>query len=92
MTTHNAGQLNENIEGASRKTIEFSGTVTLSTSGVVRDIKGYKKGFPETVFKTTSASDGSWSLSIPGGSNDEFRIFVVGIAGENSEIYEHLTE
>lgn len=91
MATVNGGQVRTNVLGGQRKILTFSGTVKLEGSGVVRTILGYKIGFPETVFTTTSASDGSWSLNIPGGTRDFFRFICVGAENENSVIFDRIT-
>ncbi len=92
MATVKGSLITADVKGASLKQIIFSGTVKLSSVGVVRDIKGYKVGVPEKMFETVSDSSGNWSLDIPGGSNDKFRIICVGGAGENSQIYDHIAE
>lgn len=91
MAVLTGGQVVLKTGGAPIRKVTFSGTVKLSAVGVVRDIKGYKVGVPETVYETTSDGSGNWSLEIAGGSNDLFRIIAVGIDGENSQIYEHLS-
>lgn len=92
MTIVRGGVLKEEIRGAIVRQISFSGTVEIDGSPAARSIKAYKVGSPETLFETVSASDGTWKLVIPGGTNDSFRIFCVGNDGENSVIYEHVTE
>jgi hypothetical protein len=78
------------VKSTTLRNITFTGTVTLSSVGVSRKILCYKKGFNEIVSETTSDSSGDWTLSVVGGSNDEFRIICVGNTGENSEIFEHV--
>lgn len=80
------------FERAKVKTITFSGTVKSNGLGVSRKVKGYKVGFPEVAYETASDVSGNWQLHMRGGSNDKFRIICIGNEGENSEIYEHLTE
>lgn len=91
MTTFKGGKLSSTIKAAKLRTITFSGTAKVSGSGVVRKLIGYKISCPDVPFETTSNASGNWSLTMPGGTNDFFRIICVGITGENSEIYEGLT-
>lgn len=90
MATVNGGFVAYKILGGPLRQIVFSGTVKLSAVGVVRDIIGYNAAFPTVVHETASDSSGNWTLTMPGGSNDLFRIIAVGINGENSEIYDRL--
>ena len=92
MAIHKAGLIKTKVLGGIQKYITFSGTVKVEGTAVVRTILGYKKGFSDTTYTTESDSSGDWSLEMSGGSNDEFRIICVGETGENSQIYEHITE
>ena len=84
--------IKEKSKGGFLKVITFSGTVKVNGVGISRKILGYKKRFPDMPWQTVSDSSGNFTLSIPGGSNDEFRLICIGEAGENSQIFEHLTE
>lgn len=90
MATLKGGKITSIIKSASIRMVSFSGTVKLSGTGVVRSLKGYKVSFPEVVFETVSDSSGNFVLPIGGGSNDFFRIIVIGVDGENSEVFEGL--
>jgi len=92
MTTHRGARiLDPAVLSAPLRMVLFSGTVKLSGAGIVRDIIGYKVTVPDLVYETTSDASGNWELEMPGGSADMFRIIAVGIEGENSQIYDHLT-
>jgi len=84
------GKPNVSIISGSLRMISFSGTVRVDGDPAEREIIGIKKIVPTTFYKTMSDAAGDWSLEMPGGTNDEFRIICVGLEGENSGIYEHL--
>ena len=87
---------------AVHKTITLSGTVKSTTgTGLIRKVLVYKKTESSIINEadnfdlhssTISASDGSWSIDVYGGSNDEYRVIAIGLDGENSAIYEHIVE
>ena len=87
-----AGVFVEEFESASRPTTTFSGVVIVDGIAAIRELYGYKYNNPEILFKTKSDALGNWSLTIPLGSTETVRIICVGAAGENSKVYEHLTE
>jgi len=91
MATHTGRKVSTPIKSGKLRTINFSGTVKLDGSGVVRTIIGYKNIKPEILFTTESDSSGDWVLPMLGGPNEKFRIIAVGIDGENSEIFDGLT-
>lgn len=93
MTIKGAQFVFEVIKGSTLKTVTFSGTVTLSGSGVARNIIAYKKNTYTIPYETVSdGSTGEWSLDVTGGSNDEFLIICIGEAGENSVVFDHVVE
>ena len=91
MTTYVGSLIPTTVHNAVLSSITFSGTVKLDGVGVIRDIKGCKVLIPEVIYETASDSSGNWELTMPGGTNVEFRIIAVGADGENSQIYDHLT-
>lgn len=91
MTTYTSiGTVEEEITNTLLRTITFSGTVHVEGIGAARKIIGVKKIRPYVFYETMSDASGNWTLDMPGGSRDEFRIICVGLEGENSGIYEHL--
>lgn len=91
MTTYiGVGKANTVIKSGLLRTVTFTGTVKVDGVGAIRKIIGIKTNFPLILYETSSDSSGDWTLDIPGGTNDFFRIICVGETGENSEIYEHL--
>ena len=71
----------------------LSGTVKKSGVGVVRDLIVYKNGNQEIVTASgqSTVTTGVFSIDVPGGTNDRFRIICLGESGENSEIYEDMS-
>lgn len=78
--------------GAKLSYITLSGTVKLSGYGIARKIHIYKKGYPDSPNIITSASDGTWSIDLVGGTNDTFRLICIGEDGENSQIFDHIVK
>lgn len=86
------GRINKTIRGGVIREIVFSGTVEVDGLPASRVIKAYKINQEDRLFETESGVDGTWELVMTGNYNDEFRIICVGAVGENSAIYEHLSE
>lgn len=70
--------------------VTISGTVQSGGSAASRDILIYKYPFNDLSGQATSDSSGNFSILVNGGSNDCFRVICVGIAGENSVVYERV--
>ena len=92
MATLRGGRINERVKGVLIREISFSGVVMVDGLTASRIIKGYRVDQADRVYETVSGVDGTWVLKMVGGPRDEFRIICVGEAGENSVIYEHVTE
>jgi len=76
--------------GGKIATVTISGTVQSGGAAAVREILIYKAPFDDLAGSTKSDSLGDFSITLNGGSNDCFRVICVGVAGENSVIYEHV--
>ena len=70
----------------------LSGTVKKDSVGIVRDLIVYNKADYETVIASGQSviTTGVFSIKVPGGTNDLFRMLCIGESGENSAIYENL--
>ncbi len=81
------------FKGSKVASVVFSGTVKVDGVFAARKVIGINTLTPDRRVETiSSAVDGSWELTIRMHPPEEARIIVVGAAGENSEIYEHLVE
>lgn len=90
MTIYNGGLVVEQVFGGKLASVTIAGTVSSSGSPAIRDILVYKLPNNDLLVSTTSDAAGDFSIEVTGGSNDCFRVICVGIAGENSVIYEHV--
>jgi hypothetical protein len=91
MTTYKAAIIRDLPTAAARRsTITIAGTVQSGGSPAVRVILIYKNQNTTLLDSTTSGASGDFSIEVNGGSNDCFRVICVGIANENSVIYEHV--
>lgn len=71
----------------------ISGTVLKDSVGVARRVIIYNNKEPLVVLGDVTSTDGTgvFAVSVKAGSNDRFRIICIGLAGENSEIYEEVS-
>lgn len=76
--------------------VTLSGTVKKLVGGelvaVERRINLYRNDESAVMASCYSdATDGTFSFTVNGSSNDRFRIIVNGVAGENSQIFDDIT-
>lgn len=74
--------------------LDFSGTVkTALDVGVVREIRARStvEGVGVNVSKTTSASDGTFTLTANGKAGDKYTLHMYGIDGENDKVFRGVT-
>lgn len=69
--------------------VSLSGTVTVDEVPAKRQVliyKNYATSYTHELF--SDSVTGEWSVSTVGGSNDKFRVIIVGLEGEFSKIFE----
>lgn len=67
-----------------------SGTVTVNGSPASRRVLIYKAGITDVIASTLSDISGNFSVDVLANNNDSLRVVIVGEAGENSIIFEHV--
>lgn len=89
-----ARQYDEILQAATVKVLTLSGTVEVDGSPAVRNLIIYKNSTSwSSPFYVTSEADGTFTVDIPGGSNDQFTVICYGkTTDENSAIFSHITE
>ena len=93
MATYKGARHVSELKAAKIRCRTLSGTVIKSGTGVARRVVAYKVGNPEKLVGDTvsTAPTGAFSMDLPGGSKDRFRIICFGESGENSEIFEDVS-
>lgn len=93
MATVKGGKVLVTMKGGALSPVVFSGTVKVGSTGVIRNVHGYKRGFSEIPYITQSNSSGNWTLTINGGTNDRFRFIALSESStENSKIRDQVTK
>lgn len=95
MATHNVIRIdNVSTHTVVLDYVTISGTVKdIGNNPLKREIVLYKYPIFETPHRThSSESDGSWSFELKGGLNDRFLILALGIPGENTKVFDFITE
>lgn len=75
------------------RTVTFSGIVRKMMNGVISGVSRTLHFYKDDVLlaEITSASDGTFSVSVRSLANQVFRVICVGVEGEESQIFENVS-